>query len=136
MGQARASRDEQGGEATHAERPPARHASQSPGHEAGGCRVGAKAVTLGELRARRSDVIAVAGRRGASRLRVFGSVARQAADDASDLDLLVDLEPGRTLLDLVALELDLAALLGCRVDIGTRLRPSVHPGFELAVAEL
>jgi predicted nucleotidyltransferase len=54
----------------------------------------------------------------------LGSVARQAADDASDLDLLVDLEPGRTLLDLVALELDLAALLGCRVDVGTRLRPS------------
>jgi predicted nucleotidyltransferase len=93
-------------------------------------------VTLGELRARRSDVIAVAGRHGASRLRVFGSVARQAADDASDVDLLVDLEPGRTMLDLVALELDLAALLGCRVDVGAGLRPSVHLSVELTIAEL
>jgi predicted nucleotidyltransferase len=55
---------------------------------------------------------------------VFGSVARDAPDDASDLDLLVDLEPGRTMLDLLALERDLVALLGCRVDIGT---PSARP---------
>jgi hypothetical protein len=67
---------------------------------------------------------------------VFGSVARDAPDDASDLDLLVDLEPGRTLLDLVALERDLAALLGCRVDIGTRLRPSLHRRTKHEVAEL
>jgi uncharacterized protein len=53
-------------------------------------------VTLGELRLRRADVLAVARRHGASRLRVFGSVARQTPDNASDLDLLVDLEAGRT----------------------------------------
>jgi predicted nucleotidyltransferase len=93
-------------------------------------------VTLGELRLRRADVVAVAGRHGASHLRVFGSVAREAPDDASDVDLLVDLEPGRTLLDLVALERDLAALLGCRVDVSTRLRPSLHRRIEHEVAEL
>ncbi len=93
-------------------------------------------MTLEELRSRRRDVIAVAGRHGASRLRVFGSLARQTPDNASDLDLLVDLEPGRTLLDLVALERDLAALLGCRVDVGTRLRPSLQGRVENEVAEL
>jgi predicted nucleotidyltransferase len=67
---------------------------------------------------------------------VFGSVARQAADHASDVDLLVDLEAGRTLLDLVALERDLTALVGCRVDVGTRLRPSVHRRIEREVVEL
>jgi predicted nucleotidyltransferase len=40
------------------------------------------------------------------------------------------------LLDLVALERDLAALLGCRVDVGTRLRPSLHRRIEHAVVEL
>jgi uncharacterized protein len=93
-------------------------------------------VTLEELRSRRRDVIAVAGRHGASHLRVFGSVARQAADNASDLDLLVDLEPGRTLLDLVALERDLTALFGCGVNVGTRLRPSLHRRIEHEVVEL
>jgi uncharacterized protein len=93
-------------------------------------------VILGELRSRRTNLIAVAGRHGASHLRVFGSVARHASDDASDLDLLVDLEPGRTLLDLVALERDLMALLGCRVDVGTRLRPWLHRRVEHEVVEL
>jgi predicted nucleotidyltransferase len=93
-------------------------------------------VTLEELRSRRTDVIAVAGRHGASHLRVFGSVARQAADRGSDLDLLVDLEQGRTLLDLVALERDLTALVGCRVDVGTRLRSSLHPQVVDEVVEL
>lgn len=94
------------------------------------------AVMLGELRSRRTDLLALARRHGASHLRVFGSVAREASDDVSDLDLLVELEPGRTLLDLVALERDLTALLGWRVDVGTRLRPSLHRGVENEVVEL
>ena len=65
-----------------------------------------------ELRSRRCDVTAVAGRHGVSHLRVFGSVARGVPDDASDIDLLVDLEPGRTLLDLEALELAGLGVLG------------------------
>lgn len=81
---------------------------------------------LDDLRARRADILAVARRHGASNLRVFGSVARGQADDASDLDLLVDMEPGRTLGDLVALEQDLSVLLGCRVEVGTRLQARVR----------
>lgn len=60
-----------------------------------------------------------ARRRGASNVRLFGSVARDDADVLSDVDLLVDLEPGRSLLDLAQLELDLEALFGRRVDLGT-----------------
>lgn len=56
---------------------------------------------------------------GASNLRVFGSVARGENDAASDLDLLVDLEPGRSLLDLGGLSMDLQDLLGCSVDVVT-----------------
>jgi predicted nucleotidyltransferase len=67
---------------------------------------------------------------------VFGSVARHAPDQTSDLDLLVDLQPGRTLLDLVALERDLTALLGCRVDVGTGVRPSLHGRVNHEVVEL
>jgi uncharacterized protein len=52
-------------------------------------------------------------------VRVFGSVARGEADAESDIDLLVDVEPGRTLFDLSELLLDLQELLGHNVDIVT-----------------
>jgi len=50
---------------------------------------------MNELRSRRRDVYTVAERYGVSNIRVFGSVARAEADDVSDVDLLVDLAPGR-----------------------------------------
>ena len=56
---------------------------------------------------------------GARRIRVFGSVARGEARPDSDLDLLADWEPGRSLLDHVALAQDLEDLLGVKVHIGT-----------------
>jgi uncharacterized protein len=84
------------------------------------------AVTLQTLRGRRAEIIDVAGRHGARNVRVFGSVARGDAGVASDLDLLVDLESGRTLLDLAAMERELSLLLGCRVDVGTALAPRVR----------
>lgn len=65
------------------------------------------------------DVQAIAARYGARRLRVFGSVARGEADAQSDLDLLIELEPGRSLFDLGGLVYDLGHLLGCRVDVVT-----------------
>jgi uncharacterized protein len=54
---------------------------------------------------------------GARDVRVFGSVARGEENDASDIDLLVTLEPGRTLLDLARLELRLESLIGRPVDV-------------------
>ena len=55
--------------------------------------------TLAELRARRDEILSVARRYGASNVRVFGSVAREEPA-AGDVDLLIDLEAGRSLLDL------------------------------------
>jgi hypothetical protein len=63
-------------------------------------------------------------------IRVFGSVAR-GAEDARDIDLLVDLEPNRTLLDLAGFRRDAAEILGAPVDVATldmlkeRIRPEV-----------
>ena len=83
-------------------------------------------ITLDTLHARRAAILEVARRRGARNLRVFGSVARGEAGETSDVDLLVDMEPGRTLLDLTALERELSELLGCRVEVGTTLAPRVR----------
>jgi len=77
------------------------------------------------LRARRGEIAEIAGRYGVSHVRIFGSVARGEETEHSDLDLLVRLERGRTLLDLAGLGDDLEALLGCRVQIVTE--GAVHP---------
>ena len=58
-----------------------------------------------------------AAEHGARNIRVFGSVARGEANADSDVDFLVELEPGRSLLDQGALIQDLEELLGCRVDV-------------------
>ena len=84
-----------------------------------------------QLPAMRSDILRVASSHGATRVRVFGSRARGQARPDSDLDILVDLEPGRTLLDLVAIKQDLEDLLGCRVDVVTEA--SLSPYFRDAV---
>ena len=63
------------------------------------------------LHQKRDDILAIAARHGARNVRVFGSVARGEADEASDVDFLVDLEPGRSLFDLGGLLMDLQALL-------------------------
>lgn len=76
-----------------------------------------EAPDLAVLRARRDDIVRVAATHGASNIRVFGSVARGTASSDSDVDLLVDFEPGRTLVDHVGLWQDLEALLGRSVDV-------------------
>ena len=82
---------------------------------------------LTDLRRRRSEILEVARERGASRVRVFGSVARGDATESSDIDFLVDLESGRGLFDLGGLLMDLRDLLGHDVDVVTQagLRPRV-----------
>ena len=67
----------------------------------------------------RDQIRALAQRHGACNVRVFGSVARGDADAGSDLDLLVDLEPGRSLLDLGGLQVELEELLQRAVDVVT-----------------
>lgn len=72
-----------------------------------------------KLQERREEILAIAAKHGAYNVRVFGSVARHEADSASDLDLLVEMEPERSLLDLGGMLMDLQDLLGCRVDVVT-----------------
>lgn len=73
--------------------------------------------TLEKLRHRRSELLAIAARRGARDLRVFGSAARGEDTPDSDLDFLVRMERGRSLVDLVALREELAAALDRPVDV-------------------
>jgi hypothetical protein len=77
-------------------------------------------LTLEELRRRRAEILAVARKRRAHRVAVFGSVARGEARPGSDLDLLVDFEPSASLLDHVGLFQDLEELLSVGVDVVTR----------------
>ena len=76
-------------------------------------------VDLAMLASKREDILSAARRRGAINVRVFGSVARGEATRASDIDFLVDLEPGRSLLDLGGLLMDLEEVLGAPVDVVT-----------------
>ena len=76
----------------------------------------------------RNQILQIALRYGAYNVRIFGYVARREADSMSDIDLLVDLEPGRSLLDLGGLLMDLQTLLGYRVDVATSkgLKPRIR----------
>ena len=71
------------------------------------------------LREKRDKILQIAAERGAHNVRVFGSAARGEAGPGSDVDLLVDLEPDRSLFDLGGLLIDLEELLECNVDIMT-----------------
>ena len=88
-------------------------------------------ITLRTLQQEKRTAIVKLGREhGATSIRVFGSVARGDNREASDVDLLVEFENGRTLFDLIDLRLDLRDLLGVEVDIVTpnslrRLRDGV-----------
>jgi uncharacterized protein len=71
------------------------------------------------LSTHREAILELARSYGARNVRVFGSVARGEAGAESDIDLLVEVEKGTTLLDVVALWQDLEELLGRRVDLLT-----------------
>jgi predicted nucleotidyltransferase len=74
-------------------------------------------MTSEQLRGRAEEIRRIAQAHGGKRVRVFGSFASGRAGAASDLDLLIDLEPGRSLLDLVAIKQELEAALGLSVDV-------------------
>ncbi len=80
------------------------------------------------LREKRDEILRITVLHGASNVRVFGSVARGEATVQSDVDFLVELERGRSLLDHAALMVDLENLLGRRVDVATErgLKPRVR----------
>ena len=74
-------------------------------------------ATLELLRNRRSELLAIAKQHGATDLRVFGSVARGEDVEGSDVDFLVHMETGRSLLDMVALRRGLTQALARPVDV-------------------
>ena len=76
------------------------------------------AMTLEELRGkRREEILCLAEMRGTRNVRVFGSLARGEGGFQSDVDFLVDMDPGRSLLDLARLQLDLDRILQTKVDV-------------------
>jgi predicted nucleotidyltransferase len=78
-----------------------------------------------ELERLREKIAPILRRLGVRRASVFGSLARGEGDEESDVDLLVELEPGRSLLDLAELKVELEEVLGRRVDVITY--DSLHP---------
>lgn len=84
------------------------------------------------LKEKRHEILRIAQAHGASNIRVFGSVARGEEGPESDLDLLVEMTPESSLLDLVSLWQDLEDLLGHKVDVITEggispyLRDHIH----------
>lgn len=73
-----------------------------------------------------SSIFQIADRYGARKIRVFGSFADGSADDNSDLDLLIDLEQGRDLLDMIGFKQELEERIGRRVDVVTEKGLSPH----------
>jgi predicted nucleotidyltransferase len=71
------------------------------------------------LQCKRNEILRIAARHGARDVRVFGSFARGEAGPESDIDILVKLDPGRSLLDIVAIKQDLEDLMGCEVVVVT-----------------
>jgi hypothetical protein len=81
-----------------------------------------------KLQDKRRQILAIAEKYGAYNVRIFGSVARGEARPDSDIDFLVELEPGRSLFDLGGLLYELQLLLGVEVDVVTEkgLRPRLR----------
>ena len=77
------------------------------------------------VRVHRDEILRLAREHGAYNLRLFGSMARGDERSDSDLDMLVEMEAGRSLIDHMALKQDLEALLGREVDVVTE--KSLHP---------
>ena len=77
------------------------------------------------LKAKREAILGITDRYGAHNVRLFGSSAKGTATEESDVDILVELESGRSLLDLVAIKQDLEDLLGRPVHVVTA--PSLSP---------
>jgi len=71
------------------------------------------------LKKKRAEILQIAKKNGAKQIRVFGSVARGEARPDSDIDFLVNLDAGRSLMDLARLLRELKTLLGREVDVVT-----------------
>ena len=93
---------------------------------------------MSEIRGRREEILRVAEAHGARHLRVFGSFARGEAGSTSDLDLLVEMDEDRSLMDRIALKQALEALLGGEIDVVNEksLRPAIRERVARDLIEL
>jgi predicted nucleotidyltransferase len=84
--------------------------------------------SITSLKDKRKDILRIASKYGARNVRIFGSLARGESREDSDIDFLVDMEPGRSLFDLGGLLMDLQNLLAQKVDVVTEkgLRPRIR----------
>lgn len=86
---------------------------------------------LKELKSQKSDILAIAAKRGCKDIRLFGSVVRGEDNEESDIDFLINMESDRSLVDLVGFKQDLEKLLHKNVDVVTEkglhwfIRPEV-----------
>ena len=71
------------------------------------------------LKAKRNEILALAETHGAKNIRIFGSILSGKSTERSDVDLLVQMDEGRNLWDLIGLSQNLEELLHCKVDVVT-----------------
>lgn len=72
-----------------------------------------------KLKNQKEEILRIATLHGARNVKVFGSAIHDGPEEAHDLDLLVEMEKGRTLLDLIAIKQNIEDLLHCKVDVVT-----------------
>jgi uncharacterized protein len=86
----------------------------------------------------RDKIVSLASKHGAENVRVFGSVARGDADELSDIDFIVDMQTGRSLMDFARLKLDLEDLLHINVDLveSKAIKPSLKELIDKDVIQL
>jgi len=82
-------------------------------------------VSLKDIRDKRSEILRIADKHGAHDLRVFGSIVRGKMDEESDIDILIEFEGRKSLLDLAHLKNELEDAVNRRVDLLTY--KSLHP---------
>lgn len=75
--------------------------------------------TLDILKCKRTEILALAAKHGASNVRLFGSVVRGEDQENSDVDFLVDMQENRSLFDLIGLQQDIEKAIGRSVDVLT-----------------
>ncbi len=76
-------------------------------------------IALQKIKENRDKILTIANKHGARNVRIIGSYARGEAGPASDLDLLVNMEDGRSLMDHAALIIDLESLLDIKVEVAS-----------------
>jgi len=74
----------------------------------------------------RKAILAITSKYGAKNVRIFGSMAKGSASSKSDVDILIELEKGKGLFDIISMKQDIEDLLHRKVDIVTEAAVSPY----------